>query len=83
MITFALKLLHLAVVVAKNPLVPLPADELTKMTIKVLKRDSKVNSGILFTLVSNEQFIQEDSSLVLSFFFHKICTKNVFHGGGL
>lgn len=48
MITFALKLLHLAVVVAKNPLVPLPADELTKMTIKVLKRDSKVNSGILF-----------------------------------
>ena len=83
MITFALKLLHLAVVVAKNPLVPLPADELTKMTIKVLKRDSKVNSGIHFTLVSNEQFIQEDSSLVLSFFFHKICTKNVFHGGGL
>ena len=83
MITFALKLLHLAVVVAKNPLVSLPADELTKMTIKVLKRDSKVNSGILFTLVGNEQFIQEDSSLVLSFFFHKICTKNVFHGGGL
>ena len=56
MITFALKLLHLAVVVAKNPLVPLPADELTKMTIKVLKRDSKVNSGILFTLVMSNLF---------------------------
>ena len=80
MITFALKLLHLAVVVAKNPLVPLPADELTKMTIKVLKRDSKFRHSFHF---SNEQFIQEDSSLVLSFFFHKICTKNVFHGGGL
>ena len=77
---FRVKSLHLAGVRAKNFL---PADELTKMTIKVLKRDSKVNSGILFTLVSNEQFIQEDSSLVLSFFFHKICTKNVFHGGGL